>query len=423
MLSVEEAKERILSEVAVLEEETKPILDCLGQVLAEDISSTINVPPSDNSGMDGYAVRAGDTKGAGSDSPCHLRVIDTVLAGTVPRCEVVPGTAVRIMTGAPIPPGADAVVRFEDTDEAEREQPVSGPPETVAIRVEVKVGRDIRPAGGDITEGAEVLTKGRLIRPAEIGVLASLGRTTARVIRRPVVAVLATGDELVEAGQPLMPGKIYNSNSYSVAAQVRRYGGIPKTLGTVSDSETALKARFAEAAADLFITTGGVSMGDYDVVKDVLASEGEVSFWKVRVKPGKPIAFGRLRGKGQDAEKGIVFIGLPGNPVSGMVTFELFVRPALLKMMGRQNLNPWMIEAVITDPVVNNDGRRIYTRAIVEARDGAFYARLTGPQGSGILTSMSSANGLAIIPEDKARVEAGEKVQVVMTDWSEEIYC
>lgn len=419
MISVEEAVARILGEVAVLGDEERPILDCLGQVLAEDVRSELDIPPYDNSAMDGYAVRAADTIGAGPASPRRLRVTGTVVAGAIPNCKVIPGTAVRIMTGAPLPEGADAVVRFEDTDEEERSPADSSPPEFVEIRVEVPAGNHVRRAGGDITRGKMALDRGRLVRPAEIGVLASLGRTSARVIRRPVVAVLATGDELVEAGLPLPPGKIYNSNGYSVAAQVRRYGGIPQVMGTVADDEAALKKRFAEAEADLIITTGGVSVGDYDLVKDVLAREGEIDFWKVKVRPGKPLAFGRLR----DGKGGTLFIGLPGNPVSMMVTFELFVRPAILKMMGRQNLAPWTIEALMTEPVANTDGRRIYTRVVVESRNGAYYARLTGPQGSGILTSMSLANGLAIVPEDTPGVEAGERVRVVMTDWSEEIYC
>lgn len=421
MISVEEALIKILGEVDILAVEESPILDCLGQVLAEDVYSDIDVPPLDNSAMDGYALRAEDTRGAGPQSPRRLRVIDTLLAGAIAQNKVTPGTAARIMTGAPVPAGADAVVKFEDTDEAERRLAGVDPPKEINILTEVPAGFDIRRAGEDITRGAKVLDRGTVVGPAVVGVLASLGRSTARVIRRPVVAILATGDELVELGQPLPPGKIYNSNGYSVAAQVRRYGAIPRVLGTVADSEAALRARFAETEADLIVTTGGVSMGDYDLVKDVLAQEGEVNFWKVRVKPGKPVAFGKIRGSGQD--RGTVLLGLPGNPVSVMVTFELFVRPAILKMMGRQNLERPTIEAVITDPVVNTDGRRIYTRVVVEARDGVYYARLTGPQGSNILTSMHLANGLAIIPEDTAGVEPGDRVRVIMIDWSEEIYC
>ena len=273
---------------------------------------------------------------------------------------------------------------------------------------------NIRRAGEDIASGAKVLNKGVVIRPSEAGVLSSLGRSRVKVIRRPVIAVLATGDELVDINQPLPPGKIYNSNTYSVAALVLRYGGIPKILGIALDNEDSLVARLHQGLdADMLITTGGVSLGDYDVVKDILAKEGEIAFWTVRMKPGKPLAFGRIRG--------IPHLGLPGNPVSSMVTFELFVRPAILKMMGKKNLAKSTIEAVIENPVVNTDGRRIFARAIVDKRGSQYFARLTGPQGSGILTSMSLANGLVIVPEDKTGVKQGDEVRVMMLDWSEEV--
>jgi molybdopterin molybdotransferase len=236
----------------------------------------------------------------------------------------------------------------------------------------------------------------------------------AQVIRRPVVAILATGNELVDAGEPLPRGKIYNSNSYSVAALVRHYGGIPKILGIALDSESSLVTSLRHGlAADMLITTGGVSMGDYDVVKDVLAREGEITFWKVRMKPGKPLAFGRIKGKPH--------LGLPGNPVSSMITFELFARPAILKMMGRQVLVKPKIEAVLEGSLVNNDQRRIFARAVVEKRSGQYFARLTGPQGSGILTSMSRANGLVVVPEDRPCAGNGDVVQVMMLDWNEDI--
>ena len=272
---------------------------------------------------------------------------------------------------------------------------------------------NIRRAGEDIAIGSKVLSKGVVIRPSEVGVLASLGRSRVQVIRRPVLAILATGDELVDINQPLPPGKIYNSNTYSVAALVLRYGGIPRILGIALDSEASLLAKLHRGLdADMLITTGGVSLGDYDIVKDILAKEGEIAFWTVQMKPGKPLAFGRI--------KGIPHLGLPGNPVSSMVTFELFVRPAILKMMGKKNLVKPAVEAVIENPIVNSDGRRIFARAIVDKRGGQYFARLTGPQGSGILTSMSLANGLVIVPEDKARVEPGDKVRVMMLDWNEE---
>ena len=410
MISVEQALEKVLSYVAVLGEEERPILDCPGQVLAEDIYSPINVPPLDNTAMDGYAVRSRDTLGASQQSPQLLQVIDTVPAGSIPEKSVTTGMAVRIMTGAPIPKGADSVVRFEDTDESQRKGNIT----EIGILREVKAGADIRRAAEDIAQGSLVLTAGTVIRPSEVGVLASLGRSTVKVIRRPVVAILATGNELVDINQPLPPGKIYNSNSYGVAAQVRRYGGIPRIIGVSLDTEDSLMAKLRMALdSDMLITTGGVSMGDYDMVKDILAREGEIVFWQVRMKPGKPLAFGRI--------KEIPHLGLPGNPVSSMITFELFARPAILKMLGKKDLAKPTIEAIIENPVVNSDGRRIFARAVVEKRNGQYFARLTGPQGSGILTSMTLANGLVIVPEDKTDVAAGDTVQVMMLDWNEEI--
>jgi len=418
MISVEQALDKILGYVDVLEDEDSPILDCLGQVLAEDIYSGLNVPPLDNSAMDGYAVQHRDTRGASRQSPRFLRVIETLPAGSVARREVEPGTAIRIMTGAPIPKGADSVVIFEDTDETQRQ----GPSTDIGILCEVGAGLNIRRAGEDIAQGSIVLYRGTILRPSEVGVLASLGRATAKVIRRPTVAILATGDELVDIGRPLPAGKIYNSNTYSLAALVQRYGGIPKIVGIARDSEDSVVAGLCRGLdTDMLVTSGGVSAGDYDVVKDVLAKQGEIAFWTVRMKPGKPLAFGTIKGATKaGTARNIPHLGLPGNPVSSMVTFELFVRPAILKMMGKENLAKPTVEAVIEDSVVNRDGRRIFTRAIVKKRDGQYFARLTGPQGSGILTSMTLANGLVIIPEDKTKVMAGDKVQVMMLDWREE---
>lgn len=423
MISVEQALDKILGSIDVLEEEERPILDCLGQVLAEDVKSVINIPPLDNAAMDGYAVRSKDIQGVSRQSPRFLRVIDTVMAGSVSQREVEPGTAIRIMTGAALPNGADSVVRFEDTDETQRRQPDGQQlAAEIGILQEVAAGSNVRRAGEDIIKGSTVLSKGTAIRPSEAGVLASLGRSMVKVIRRPVVAILATGDELVDVEQPLPPGKIYNINSYSVAALVLRNGGIPRILGIASDSEDSLRAIFRSLDTDLLITTGGVSVGDYDMVKDVLAKEGEIDFWQVRMKPGKPVAFGTVKGASRaGAARNIPLLGLPGNPVSVMVTFELFARPSIFKMMGRKNLPKPVIEAVIKDSIRNSDGRRIFARAIVEERDGQYFARLTGPQGSGILTSMALANGLVIVPEDKAGVESGDKVQVMMLDWSKEI--
>ncbi|OGN97586.1 MAG: hypothetical protein A2Y89_02820 [Chloroflexi bacterium RBG_13_51_18] len=425
MLSVEEALQKILAEVNVLEAETVPIMEALGQVLAEDITSDINVPPLDNSAMDGFAVQSGDTKGASKVAAKTLKVIDTVLAGGISKKEVTAGTAIRIMTGAPIPAGADSVVQFEDTDNQKpKDSPANERANEVAVFSETRPGQNIRLAGEDIAKGKIILKKNTVIRPAEIGLMASIGQGMVKVIRRPVVAVLSTGDELVEIDKPLPEGKIHDSNAYSIAALVRRYGCIPIMLGIARDNEKELVNKLKQAKdADMVLTTGGVSMGDYDMVKDVLARDGEMVFWKVRVKPGKPLAFGKIKGKDKNGEaKSIPHLGLPGNATSCMVSFELFVRPALLKMMGKKNLVKPSVEAIIENTVKNDAGRRIYDRAIVQKRDGHYYARLTGPQGSGILTSMSLANGLVVIPEEKVRVNEGDTVQTLMLDWNEEVY-
>jgi molybdopterin molybdotransferase len=417
MLTVEEALQKILDEVDVLEEETVPILETLGQVLAQDIKSDINVPPLDNSAMDGYAVRAADTAGADEKTPRYLNVIDTVLAGSISQKEVVPGTAVRIMTGAPVPKGADSVVQFEHTDDA-RTRDTGQPAARVGIMEEARPGLNIRKAGENIARGAIAVRKGTVIRPSEIGLMASLGYEKVKVIRRPVVAVLSTGNELVEIGDPLPEGKIYDSNAYSIASLVKRYGCVPKMLGIARDDEAELVGKLQQAQdADMVLTTGGVSMGDYDMVKDILARDGKMVFWKVRVKPGKPLAFGKIKGR----NKIIPHLGLPGNAVSCMVSFELFVRPALLKMMGKKNIAKPIVEVILEDTVKNNAGRRIYDRAIIEKRNGHYYARLTGPQGSGILTSMALANGLVLIPEERQTVNKGETVQALMLDWNEEV--
>lgn len=415
MISVEEALDRILATVRTLRPEEKPLLEALGQVLAGDVVADLNVPPADNAAMDGYAVRAADTAGASEENPVVLRVIGDLAAGKVFEGVVEPGTAVRIMTGAPIPAGADAVVQFEKTDEGTRPASAAERAErgTVSILAPASPRLNIRDAGEDIREGETVLKKGTLLRPSEIGVLASLGYTTVMVIRRAWVAIIATGDELTAPGEELEPGKIYNSNSYSIAALVKKYGGIYAMFDIIRDREEELADALRRAlGADLIITTGGVSMGDFDMVKNVLAAEGDMNFWRVRMKPGKPIAFGTIQG--------VPLLGLPGNPVSAMVTFETFARPAMLKMMGHSYWQKPYVEATLLDGERNRDGRRVYLRAKVERRDGQYFARLTGPQGSGILTSMAGANGLAIIPEDRAEVKPGDKVQVLMLDWPED---
>jgi molybdopterin molybdotransferase len=419
MLSVEETRERILGFFHVLEPETRPILESQGQVLAEDVVGRFDVPPLDNSAMDGYAVQAGGVQGATVDSPVVLRVVGSVAAGQLPQQEVTPGTAVRIMTGAPIPRGADAVVPFEDTDETERT--ASGEPITgIAIHIGAPRAANIRPAGQDIKSGDRVLEKGIMLRAPEIGVLAALGRREVSVIRRPEAAILATGDELTDLGSDPDPGNIYDSNSYSIASAVRSAGGIPNLLGIARDDIESISAKLRQGLrSDILITAAGVSKGDYDVVKDVLARHGKIELWSVRMRPGKPLAFGMLRGP--DGRE-VPHLGLPGNPVSALVGFEQFGRAAINKMLGRGDPPRPAIEAVLEDPIRNSDGRRVYARAQITKRDGTYYARLTGHQSSNLLTSMARANGLAICPEDVPLKDVGERVTVQMIDWPEDVF-
>ncbi|OGN97739.1 MAG: molybdopterin-guanine dinucleotide biosynthesis protein B [Chloroflexi bacterium RBG_13_51_36] len=420
MISVEEALQKVLSYVEVLEPEQKPILECLGQVLAEDIYSTVNVPPLDNSAMDGFALRAEDTHGASEASPRYLAVTGEIAAGSLPTTKVRPGTAIRIMTGAPLPKGADAVVKFEDTDEVSRKSSTKDLSQ-IGILCQAKKGLNVRRRGEDIPKGKLILEKGTVLRPQEIGVLAALGHSTASVIRRAIVAILATGDELVGIDQPLTPGKIHDSNNYAIAAEVYRYGGVPRILGIGRDSVDSLSEKIAEGLdADMLITSGGVSKGDYDMVKDVLAEHGEIGFWTVCMKPGKPLAFGVIKKTVGRKRREVPHLGLPGNPVSSMITFEQFARPAILKMMGKKMLIKPTIRAIIEDDIANTDGRRLFARVIVTRRGGQYHASLTGPQGSGILTSMARANGLAVIPESSKGAKAGDMVEVQMLDWVEE---
>lgn len=416
MISVEEALERILSYCHQLEPEETPILDALGQVLAEDIVAPFSIPPLDNTAMDGYAVIAADTDGASEQSPVSLNVVGELAAGYVYDGRVEPGTAVRIMTGAPLPAGADSIVPFEETDETGMAVPQKSGRLDATVRVfkAAKPGNNIRYSGEDVNEGQTVLTRGTFLRPAHIGVLASLGRATARVIRRPVVAILSTGDEIIEPGQPRRPGTIYDSNAYGIASQVKRYGGVPRLLGIARDTIEELTAKVRSGLdADLLITSAGVSRGDFDVVKEVLGREGNIDFHLVNMRPGKPLAFGTFR-KG---ERRVPHIGLPGNPVSSMLVFELFGRPALFTMLGRPVTQRPTVTAVTRDRLRMTDARRFYARCIVSREDGGWVVSLTGSQSSGVLTSMARANGLAVIPEGSPDVQPGEQVTVMMLDW------
>ena len=415
MLSVEEAQERVLRAFQPLEPERVDILEALSRVLAEDVYADVDIPPLANSSMDGYAVLAADTAGASRAAPVRLRVVGEVAAGYVTETAVTPSAAIRIMTGAPIPPGADGVVPVEDT-EAEGEG--------VDVFTEVEAGQYIRPAGEDVRGGELTLQRGTFVRPQEVGMLAALGHKEVLVTRRPCVAILATGDEVVEIDAPLAPGKIRNANSYSNAAQVIKCGGTPIVLGIARDRVEELTEKIRaglEQGVDLFLTSGGVSVGDFDVVKEVLAAEGEIGFWRVRMKPGKPLAFGRIglppASGGAGGVKTVPVLGLPGNPVSVMVSFEMFARPAILKMLGAMEWERPTVEAMLMETIPHKDERRHYLRVCLEYQDGAYQAHLTGEQGSGILSSMVKANALAIIPEEWTHAPAGARVSVIMLNY------
>jgi molybdopterin molybdotransferase len=395
MLSVEEARQQMLETIPVLPPETRGILDSLGHVLAEDVHATENIPPFDNSAMDGFAVISEDVKRASEDNPIQLPIIEIIPAGYAPKKRLARGQASRIMTGSMMPEGADAVIMQEVTawDDA-----------TVKILESAKIHQNIRFTGESVKAGDLVIPKGKLLRPQEISMLASLNRSAVSVYRRPKVAVVSTGDELTPLGEALKPGKIRDSNRYGICAQLREVGCEPVDVGIAIDDEAETERKFREglAQADALITSGGVSVGDYDVVKVVLMKLGVLNFWRVAMKPGKPQAYGISDGK--------PIFGLPGNPVSSLVVFELFVRPALLKMAGHTKLLRPTFKAILEENVFNRDGRVNYMRAIISKRDGTHYAKTTGPQGSGILYSLVLANGFIIIPPG-ASIKAGEAVE------------
>lgn len=407
-LSVTEALQRVLDAVSVLPAERVPLLDALSRVLAAPVVARDSLPPFANSSMDGYALRAADLATATADSPVRLRVIGEVAAGSVLDITVIPGTAVRIMTGAPLPKGADAVIPVEDTSEPWRD-PTRPLPEVIEIG-RIRAGDYVRYPGEDVRAGEEVLPKGHLVRPQEIGVMASLGVAEVEVVRRPRVAVLATGDELIPVDEPLTPGKIRNSNSYAQAAQVASLGAIPVMLPVARDTEEDVRRRLQEgidAGVDLIISSAGVSVGVYDVVKSVLEQDGNVGFWRVRMRPGKPLAFGAYRG--------IPYLGLPGNPVSAMVSFDRFARPAILKMAGHTQLERPSVIATVRE-TIHSDGRESYLRAIVSRDDEDYSAVTTGGQGSHMMTSLVRANALLIVPEGVTLVEPGMQLTALLLD-------
>ncbi|HKA57884.1 MAG TPA: gephyrin-like molybdotransferase Glp [Gemmatimonadales bacterium] len=391
-----EAARLIISNFQPLGPERRSLRAALDAVLAEDITSPIDLPPWDNSAMDGYAVRSGDLTDGGAD----LDVIETVAAGQFPSKTIGPRQATRIFTGAPLPQGADTVIRQEDT------QPRTG---AVTIKNARDAGKNIRRRGEDIRKGSVVLESGTALGPAQLGVLASIAHSSVRVHRAPRVAYLGSGDEIVDLdrSEEILAGrKIASSNSYTLDALIRRAGAEPLNLGIARDTKESLREHLAGATrADLIVTTAGVSVGEHDFVRDVLQEMGgELKFWRIAMRPGAPVGFGTIGG--------IPWLGLPGNPVSTMVTFELFVRPTIRRMQGHRLPFRRTVPVVVREPVTLGPKLRHFLRVIVE--DGE--ARLTGPQGSGILTSMVRANALLIVPAEMQAVPAGTALEALVLD-------
>jgi molybdopterin molybdotransferase len=400
MILVEDALQLILENIRVLGTERVSILDARDRVLTEDIVAPRNIPPWDNSAMDGYAVRWKDVRHSSRENPAALKVIGDLPAGRVFKGRGKTGEAVRIMTGAPVPEGFDTVVQVEDTEPAGEDVKIFASPEK---------GKNIRRTGEDVKAGSRVLEKGDVLRPAHVGMLASFQRCGVAVYQRPRVAILSTGDELLEIDQPWEEGKIVNSNSYSLAALVAESGGIPIQLGIARDRREELSSKIQQGlGADVLLTSGGVSVGDYDLVKTMLKELGQMNFWKVAMRPGQPLAFGTIGGK--------PLFGLPGNPVSSMVSFEQFVRPAIRKMSGHSALFRPSLKAVLREDVAKKAGLVHFIRCRLAAEGGKIFASTTGDQGSGILSSMVKAQGLIVLPREQTLSRAGEEVNVLILD-------
>lgn len=393
MPTFEEARKIILDRVAPLGVERVSILDALGRVIADDITAPWDMPLCDNSAMDGFAVRAADS----ATIPATLKVTGYIPAGGEVTGPVIRGCAIRIMTGAPVPPGCDAVVPIEETDD-------NG--DTVTLKEPVKPRQHIRFRGEDVATGALIIPAGTLIRPPEISMLASFGKAIVPVYRKARVAILSTGDELIELGEPPVPGKIVNSNTLSLAAAVRECGAEPVILGIARDDRDSHREKMIEGLkADAFITSAGVSAGDRDLVRDVLAELGvEQVFWRVDIKPGGPTAFAMF------GEKPV--FSLPGNPVSTMITFEEFARPAILKMMGHRRVLKPFVKAFLKEDAKKKSGKVNFLRVRIEVENGRYTASTSGDQNTGILRTMIRANGLAVLPRDATFVAAGTEVDV-----------
>lgn len=407
-IRVEEAQDHVLEAAELLGAETVAVIEAEGRVLADPVDSTRTLPPADSSAMDGFAVRAADLEAASDDAPVTLRRVYEVPAGGHAERALEPGETARIFTGAPVPPGADAVVMQEHV-RAEGDRAVFKRP--------APEGDHIRLAGEDLRVGDRVLDAGQRVGPGQVGVLASLGRAVVSVARRPRVALLSGGDELVEPDGDVGGGRIVSSNSYTLAAQTRAAGGDPVYLGIARDTPQSIEARLrAGLHADVIVSSAGVSVGDHDHVRGVLERLGcKLEFWGVRMKPGYPVAFGRFARDANDRPGPLVF-GLPGNPVSASVTFELFVRPALLAMQGETRVHRPTVEARLDSPLVKKAGRSHFVRVRLE-RDGVgLRAISTGSQSSGVMRSVSDAHGLLVFPADATRLEAGARVSVIVID-------
>lgn len=403
LLSVEQARERILSQIHPVSTESVKLAECANRVLAQDVTASTDLPPFDNSSMDGFTVRAADVADATNASPRSLRVVADIPAGTSPTISLAPGQAARIMTGAQIPAGADAVIPVEDTNFDNRDAG-SSPPEHVQIYKAAKVGGNVRPRGMDIHAGEVVLEKGHHLKPQDLGLLAMLGVSNVIVYRRPRIALLSSGDELISVDAALEPGKIRDSNSYVLAALIESANAEAIRLGVAKDNRASVEALFVQAVeqnVDMIISSAGVSVGAFDFIKEVVESNGKMDFWRVNMRPGKPLTFGEYRG--------IPFIGLPGNPVSAFVGFEVFVRAALGRLGGLLN-GGRQTGRVRSEQKIDSDGRESYLRAIVQEENGVLVARLTGHQGSGNLRSLVQANALLIIPAGVKCVPAGQEV-------------
>ena len=396
MLTVAEARDRILARLSVLDGEEIPLLESRERVLVEEVRAIRDVPPFTNSAMDGYAVRAADIRAATPERPLRLRLLGEIRAGEAASTTVLETTAIRIMTGAMLPVGADAVVRIEDTAEADGQ---------VEIRVGVEPGTNVRRAGTDVARDSVVAAPGRLITAGLIGVLASAGRPTIRCVRRPRVQLLTTGDELRDAGQSLRPGEITNTNRYSLLAALEEAGAKAIDAGVARDDRADLSARLESDGADLLLTTGGVSMGAYDLVRSLLEERDAVDFWQVALRPGKPLVFGSVRG--------VPLIGLPGNPVSALVGFELFVRPALRKLQGREHPEPLLLPAVTQDRLDAIPHLEQYLRGIARREKSGLVVKLTGNQGSHVLRSMAEANCLVRVPAGNKEIEPGAAIELL----------